>query len=422
MNKILNKQFIKFFMTMVVLIDFMGVAIVVVLFPHIFLDSNTTIFSSTWSQPDRLLALGLCLATYPLGQFFGSSLFGALSDSYGRKLILGWTILGTFIGYVLSATSIHMASFGLLFASRLFTGLCAGNVAVAQASLVDISTEQTKAKNLSLAQMAMGSAYVIGPVIGAILSDSSVINWFGPSVPFWFFAGLLIVEFSLLVIFYQDTQLQHMKVKINLLNGIQQFYNALTGRQLRGAFYVWFLFVSGWWLFESFMPVFLYEKFNISTSSIGYLLGFNGALYAAFQYVVVQRIADKINPERMFVYSAPIAGLAIISIAYAANTVQLYMSMIVFVLSMGFCIPGLISSISNMGRKEDQGQIMGMVGSVQALATVIVMAVGGYIHSLNINITIIGGGMLMSLSSLLFVGLFLNKGKKDLSKNMLNQN
>jgi len=75
-----------------------------------------------------------------------------------------------------------------------------------------------------------------------------------------------------------------------------------------------------------------------------------------------------------------------------------------------------------MATKEDQGQVMGMVGSVQALATVIVMALGGYIHALNINITIIGGGMLMTLSSLLFVSLFLNKNKKARSKTILNQN
>jgi MFS family permease len=302
----------------------------------------------------------------------------------------------------------QIASFYLLFISRLFTGLCAGNVAVAQASLVDISDENTKAKNLSLSQMAMGSAYVIGPVIGAILADSNLVNWFGPSVPFWFFAGILAIEFTLLIIFYQDTRLKHLKVTINFLEGFQQIYNALTDKKLSNAFCVWFLFVSGWWLFESFMPAFLYEKFNFNTTNIGYLLGFNGALYATFQYLVIQRIAHKISPVKMVIYSAPVTGLAIISMAYAASSFQLYSAMIVFVLAMGFCIPGLITSISNMAKKEDQGQVMGMIGSVQAMATVIVMSLGGYIHSLNINITIIAGGVLIILSSIIFTVKCLN--------------
>lgn len=419
MHQKLNDKFIKFLMTLVVLIDFMGVAIVVVLFPNVFLDTHSTLFSSAWSPSDRLIALGLCLAIYPLGQFFGSSIFGKLSDTYGRKAILSWTIFGTFVGFILSATSMQIASFSLLFFSRLFTGLCAGNVAVAQASLVDISDENTKAKNLSLSQMAMGSAYVIGPVIGAILADSNLINWFGPSVPFWFFAGILAIEFVLLIIFYQDTRAQHMKVTINFLEGFQQIYNALTDKKLSNAFCVWFLFVCGWWLFESFMPAFLYEKFNFNTTNIGYLLGFNGALYAGFQYAVIQRIAHKISSQNMVIYSAPVTGLAIISMAYATNSFQLYTAMIIFVLSMGFCIPGLITSISNMAKQEEQGQVMGMIGSVQAMATVIVMSLGGYIHSLNINITIIAGGVLIVLSSVLFILKCLNN--KPTRNNILMQ-
>ncbi|KTD62113.1 MFS transporter [Legionella spiritensis] len=412
MNKNSNEKFIKFLMTLVVLIDFMGVAIVVVLFPHIFLDQESLLFSSAWEHADKLIALGACLAVYPLGQFFGSSIFGKLSDYYGRKTILGWTLLGTLSGFVLSAVSIEIGSFILLFMSRLLTGLCAGNVAVAQASLADISTDETKAKNLSLAQMAMGSAYVIGPVIGAFLADSTVVSWFNPSIPFIFFSGILCVELMLLVLYYKDTSPANNRIKLNFFEGIQQISSALTDKKTGGVFTVWFLFVAGWWLFESFMPSFIFEKFNFNTSDIGILLGFNGALYASFQYLVIQKIASKISPIKMVIFATPVSGLAIISIAFAMNIFQLYSAMIVFVLSMGFCIPGLITSISNMVKTEDQGQIMGMIGSIQALATVIVMLSGGYIHGFNMNTTIVGGGILVLFSWFIFAILSMNKTAK----------
>ena len=251
--------------------------------------------------------------------------------------------------------------------------------------------------------MAMGSAYVVGPVIGAFLADSTIVSWFNPSIPFLFFAGILCLELLLLLAYYKDTSSKNLRMKLNFLEGIKQIYFGLTNKKTGYMLTVWFLFVSGWWLFESFMPAYLFEKFNFNTSDIGILLGFNGALYASFQYLVVQKLASKINPMKMVIFATPITGLAIISMAYASNTLQLYIAMIVFVLSMGFCIPGIISSISNMEKSEDQGQIMGIIGSIQALATVIVMLSGGYLHALNINTTIIGGGVLMLLSWFIFL-------------------
>lgn len=400
-----NVSVTKFLMTLVILIDFMGMAMVVVLFPNLFLDSNSGLFSSDWSYSNRLILLGFSLAIYPVGQFFGSSIFGKLSDHYGRKNILTWTIVGTLTGFLLSFFSVYIGSFYLLFTSRLLTGFCAGNVAIAQASLVDISTEETKAKNLSLGQMAMGAAYVFGPSIAGILADSHVVSWFNPSIPFLFFCVLLFVELIVLLLFYRDTLGSAKLAKINLSEGIRQIYIAFVSPKLSSFFAVWFAFVCGWWLFESFMPSFLYQKFNFNTSQIGYLLSFNGLLYAAIQYLIIQRISHKIKPENIFLYVTLFSGSAIVSVAFAGSLLGLYMTMIAFILFSAFALSALVTSISNMSDKEDQGQIMGMMSSIQALGTVLVMIVGGYIQAIDIHITIIGGGLLVILSWLLFFRL-----------------
>ena len=160
----MRKKSTAFYLTLVILIDFMGVATVVTLFPHLLIGQHS-IFPSDWSLKDRLSMMGGMLAIYPLGQFFGASLFGKLSDNYGRKKIMFLTLFGTCFGFLLSAISIDMASAELLFIGRLIAGLCAGNVAIAQASLIDISeNESEKTRNISYGQMAMGSAYILGPI------------------------------------------------------------------------------------------------------------------------------------------------------------------------------------------------------------------------------------------------------------------
>ncbi len=406
--------FTKYFLVSIILLDFMGLATVVVLFPSLFLKHGNSAFLSWLPYNSRLIWLGLCLAVYPLGQFIGSSVFGKLSDKYGRKKMLSITILGTIIGFVLSAISVNLISYTLLFVSRMFTGFCAGNVAIAQASLIDISNDETKARNLSLAQMAMGLAYVVGPTVGAILVNSNLCIWFVPSTSFWAFALLMSLAFIVLCLFYRDTLIKQQNLSDGNIsnNGQNKFF--MNNSMLRNSFIVWAVFVAGWWLFESFMPSFLFQKFHLNTSSLGYILSFNGAVYALFQYLVVQRVAGKMKPSSMVLYSTVFAGLSVITLAFVTSIFQIYVVMTIFVLTMGFCIPGIITSISNLASKEEQGEVMGIIGSVQAITTVLVMLTGGILQSVNINITIITGGILMIISWLLFTIFLLKNNRGEL--------
>lgn len=392
------------FLTMVILIDFMGMATVVVLFPKLLLGTSG-IFPPAWSNELRIMIMGLFLAIYPLGQFIGASALGKLSDYHGRRKMLLITLCGTFIGFSLSGIAVQVKSALMLFLSRLLSGLCAGNVAIAQAGLLDVSTPDTKAKNISYGQIAMGSAYIVGPILGGWLSDSSLVSWFSISTPFWLFSLFLMVLFALTAIFYTETNLYPKKEKINLLNGLKSINAAMKSATLRPIFFVWLTFVSGWWLFESFMPAFLMKSFNYSTIQIGNVLAFNGALYVGFQYVVVQRLAKKMQAENMVKYFAFIAGVSIMSISFVSNALQLYMAMSIFVMSMGFVIPGIITCISNSSNTQDQGHVMGMVNSIQAISTVIVMLAGGYLNSINNNISIVGGGILVIISWIYFISI-----------------
>lgn len=393
------------FLTTVILIDFMGMATVVVLFPKLLIGSSG-IFSSEWSYQTRIILMGTFLAVYPLGQVIGASVLGKLSDYYGRKPLLLLTLLGTLLGFVLSGLAVTFQSALTLFFSRLLAGLCAGNVAIAQASLLDISTTETKAKYIGYSQMAMGSAYIVGPILGGLLSQSNIVAWFNMSTPFWFFSLILLILIVVTAQFYKETLLQPKREQIDILESSRQIYQAFTSKKLGKAFLIWLLFVSGWWLFESFMPAFLLQNFNYDTVQIGYLLAFNGALYASFQYIVVQRIAKNMRPIKMVSYSAIFAGLAIIAIAFVEHAIPLYISMSVFVMAMGFSIPGLITHISNLSDATDQGQVMGIVNSIQAISTVLVMLMGGILNSINASVTVVGGGLLIILSWLIFVSFF----------------
>ncbi|MCO6509708.1 MAG: MFS transporter, partial [Aridibacter famidurans] len=127
------------------------------------------------------LDIGLLFASYSAMQFIFAPVLGSLSDKYGRRPILFFSLLGSAVGYLFIgfATALWMVFFG-----RIVAGITGGNISTAQAYIADVTTRENRAKGMGLFGAAFGLGFVFGPAIGGILSR------YGIHVPFLFAAGL----------------------------------------------------------------------------------------------------------------------------------------------------------------------------------------------------------------------------------------
>ncbi|PHM58544.1 MFS transporter [Xenorhabdus sp. KK7.4] len=398
-----EKPVLIWYLVLVALLDFIGLGMVVAIFPHMMISDAASLFPEGWDHEKKVVILGVFLAIYPLGQFFGASILGKMSDIYGRRKMMLITVAGTAIAFAASGYAVVEASAGLLLLSRLLAGMMAGNVAIAQASMADISEPGNKTKNLSMIQTALGLAWVIGPPIGGWLTNLSLGQFNGYMTPFAIMAVIFTLLFIYTLVTYPDTLEKHTQEKINAFSGLVQIAKAYSHTKLRIAFTIWTIFVAGWWLFESFLPAYLLDIYSFSSFQIGSFLAIMGATYALFQYLVVRHVAKVTKPENMVQYSLVVSSLAVIAISMVSNVIYLHVFITLFVTSMGFALTGLISSISNLAPENEQGEIMGSISSIQALATLIVMLAGGFLDTINIRVTVIGGGLLLLISWLLFV-------------------
>jgi len=138
-----------------VLIDMLGFGILIPVFPLLISPGSPfRVTPETWSFTKGLIMLGWLQGVYPLCIFLAAPILGQLSDRHGRRPVLALSIFGTAIGYFMFAVGIVTANIPLLFASRALDGLTGGNLAVANAAIGDISTNENRAKNFG----ALGAA------------------------------------------------------------------------------------------------------------------------------------------------------------------------------------------------------------------------------------------------------------------------
>src|SRR5690606_7723390 len=108
-EKFLTKPILIIFLTVVV--DLIGFGIVIPVLPY-YVDSD--LFKGT------PVDYGLIVASYSIMQFFFAPIFGAVSDRYGRRMILFVSLLGTALGFVIVglATALWM-----VYAGRILDGI-----------------------------------------------------------------------------------------------------------------------------------------------------------------------------------------------------------------------------------------------------------------------------------------------------------
>lgn len=105
----------------VVFVGFLGYSLMIATFTPMILRNDNGMLAPSSSLTQRSLVLGLLLALYPLGQFLGSPVLGALSDRFGRRPILISSLATTTILYVGIATALAVQSLPLLIGG-LFLG------------------------------------------------------------------------------------------------------------------------------------------------------------------------------------------------------------------------------------------------------------------------------------------------------------
>lgn len=401
-----NKNGILLTIFLTVFIDMLGIGIIIPVLPALFFEESSDFFTYAISQERRAILYGFLIAAYPFMQFFGAPLLGALSDRNGRRPMLRLSLIGTMIGYLLFAIALMQGNLWLLFFSRLLPGFTGGNISIVFSAIADISEGEERTKNFGLVGTAFGLGFILGPALGGLLADESVVSWFNSSTPFIFTTLLTLVNVLLVQFVFPETLQESEQSNISLFTGFKNILTSFRAPNLRTIFTVALLLSLGFTFFTQFFAVGLIEKFDYTEKDIGLFFAWIGIWLVFTQGFLVRRLAKNFQPTTLLRITTLTLGIGIAAVLLPDQVVWLYVIAPVIAVSQGITSPNLLSTISAQASSKQQGQILGINQSMQSVGAMIPPVIGGYLTSLNYNFPILAAAVITILAWLAFLILF----------------
>lgn len=391
-----------------IFLDVLGIGILIPVLPQLV---YSIFVPAGYSFKSGLIILGFITAIFPLMQFLSTPILGQLSDRYGRKPVLAFSIFGTAIGYILFAVGILTKNIPLLFIGRALDGITGGNLSVARAIIADTSAPENRARNFGLIGACFGIGFVLGPYLGARLATPGASflgfghtpHWFQPATPFWFATILSFVNF-LLVLFVLPETHKHIQrgLKLAWTKSLENIRKAAARPALRVIFGAEFLFWGGFTFFTTFFQIFLIQRLHFSVNNVGDFFAYVGICIALAQVLLVPVLSKRFKSHTLLRVSLFGNGVALLMQLLPHNTSQLLMVAPFIAIFNGMTMANASALVSLSAGKKEQGEVLGIEASVQALAQAIPAAISGYVATMGVNMPVIVGGCVVMAGGVVY--------------------
>lgn len=399
-----NKQMLPVFLT--VFIDMLGIGIIIPVIPALFFEPTSDFFTTEISNADRSVLYGWLLAAYPIMQFFGAPILGALSDRYGRKPLLMLSLFGTMVGYLLFAVALLKGSLWLLIFSRMLPGFTGGNISIVYSAIADISEGAERTKNFGFVGMAFGLGFILGPALGGLMADESVVSWFNAATPFWFTTFITGVNIALVYALFQETLREKGTRAVSFFTGFRNIAYSFKTPNLRVVFAVSLLLTLGFGFFTQFFAVALIDKFAYTEKDIGIMYAWVGVWLVITQGGLVPRLAKKYPPATLLKVTILTLAAGVFLVTIPDNIAWEFAFAPIIAISQGISAPNLISVISGQASQTQQGQILGINQSMQSFGAALPPAIGGYLAAIDVLYPLFTAAVVITLSWLVFTVFF----------------
>lgn len=352
----MNKKAALGFIFFTLVLDVTGLGLIIPVLPKLIsqLINGSVSEAAKWG--------GYLTAAYAVMQFLFAPVLGGLSDKYGRRPVLLFSLFGFGLDYVFLSFA---PTIGWLFVGRALAGITGASITTATAYIADISTDENRPQNFGMIGAAFGIGFIIGPVLGGLLGS------LGPRIPFMVAAGLSFLNciYGYFVLPESLSKENRRSFDIKRANPLGSLLQLKKYPALGGLIIAFFLIYIASHAVQSNWGYFGIEKLHWDEKMIGISLGVVGLLIGIVQGVLIRYINPKIGNEKSIYYGLLLYALGLLLFAFASQTWMMFVILIPYCLG-GICGPALQSIISASVAPNEQGELQGALTSLISVTSI----------------------------------------------------
>jgi DHA1 family tetracycline resistance protein-like MFS transporter len=301
------------------------------------------------------LMIGLLFAIFSVCQLVAAPALGDLSDRYGRRPVLVFSLAGTVISFVMMALA-H--SLTMLFLARIVDGLSGGNISTARAYVADVTEPKDRARAYGLIGAAFGLGFIFGPALSGILAKISY------TAPIWAAAALTLVAMVMAWLWLPETIHRAQAGTGNPFRFlIPLLRRERVGRMLAIDFIYWFAFS----IFQTTFALFAAQRFGFDAPRTGYFLAGFGVLGAVIQGGMIRPIVHRLGDKPTFIMGLAFGAVGLVASALAPTVWLFSLALVPLAFGIGFGHPTVSSLVSKVAQREEQGRVQGAASAVESL-------------------------------------------------------
>jgi MFS transporter, DHA1 family, tetracycline resistance protein len=345
------------FVLVVILLDTLGVGVILPVLPRLvesFVGGDVA-EGSRW--------FGAFVSAYAAMQFFFAPIMGALSDRFGRRVVILTSLLGAALDYVLLAFA---PSLSWLFVGRVVAGITGASFSAATAYIADITPPEKRAQSFGMVGAAFGVGFVLGPAVGGVLAAVHL------RAPFLLAAGLNVANLIYgLFVLPESLAPEHRRkfdlTRANPLGALRRLGASPLLLGFTGTLVCAYLAQQ---ILQAVWALYTQARFDWLPLQIGISLAIVGIMTGVVQGGLVRIAVRRLGEEKSVLVGLLFNVLGFVAFGVATEGWMMYALLVPFSLG-GIAGPAIQSLLTRQVGPSEQGELQGSLASLQSVTAIV---------------------------------------------------